>query len=75
MRVTVGCGWFVVCQAQVWHLTRVNALSLPQKNELAAELDEILVALARFDMSVQAETASVPVSESVDRAKRAIWLN
>jgi hypothetical protein len=53
----------------------VNALSLPQKNELAAELDEILVALARFDMSVQAETASVPVSESVDRAKRAIWLN
>ena len=59
----------------MWHLTRVNALSLPQKNELAAELDEILVALARFDMSVQAETASVPVSESVDRAKRAIWLN
>jgi hypothetical protein len=54
---------------------RVNALSVPQKNELVAEFNEILVALARFDMSTQAETASVPVSESVERAKRAIWLN
>lgn len=54
---------------------RVSALSVSQKNELLAELDKILVALSRFDMSAQAETASVPVSESVERAKRAIWLS
>lgn len=54
---------------------RVSALSVTQKNELVAELDEILVALARFDISIQAETASVPVRESVERAKRTIWLN
>ncbi|AXV77427.1 hypothetical protein CJO79_10880 [Ralstonia solanacearum] len=54
---------------------RVNALSVTQKNELVTELDKVLVALARFDITVQAETASVPVSESIERAKRAIWLN
>ena len=54
---------------------RVKALSPAQKNELVAEFDKILVALSRFDMSVQAETASIPVSDSVERAKRAIWLS
>lgn len=53
---------------------RVNALSLEQKNELVAELDKILFSLARFDMAAQAETSSIPVGESVERAKRAIWL-
>ncbi|WP_114815472.1 hypothetical protein [Paraburkholderia kururiensis] len=28
---------------------RVNALSVTQKNELVAELDKVLIALARFD--------------------------
>lgn len=54
---------------------RVHALSLPQKNELVTELDKILAALGRFDMAAQAETASIPVMESVERAKRAIWLS
>ncbi len=54
---------------------RVHALAISEKNELVAELDKILVALARFDMSVQAETASISVSESVERAKRMVWLN
>ncbi len=54
---------------------RVSALSVAQKNELVAELDEILIALARFDISVQAETGSGPVRESVERAKRTVWLN
>jgi hypothetical protein len=53
---------------------RVNALSLAQKNELMAEFNKILNALANFDLSVQAETASLSVSESVERAKRLIWL-
>jgi len=53
---------------------RVNALSLEQKNELVADLDKILLALARFDMATQAETASISVGESVERAKRTIWL-
>lgn len=54
---------------------RLHALSLPQKNELVAEFDKILLALGRFDMAAQAETASIPVMESVERAKRAIWLS
>ncbi len=54
---------------------RVSALSVTQKNELVAELDKALVALACFDIAVQAETASIPVSESIERAKHAIWLN
>jgi len=52
---------------------RGRALSLAQKNEFVAELDQVLVALGRFDMAAQAETASIPVRESVERAKGEIW--
>lgn len=53
---------------------RGNVLSLEQKNELVAELDKIILALAHFDIVTQAENASLPVGESVERAKRTIWL-
>jgi hypothetical protein len=52
---------------------RGRALSLVQKNEFVAELDQVLVALGRFDIAAQAETASIPVGESVERAKGEIW--
>lgn len=53
---------------------RVNALSLPQKNELVREIDRILFALARFDNFTQSETASISVSETLARAKRMMLL-
>ncbi|ELO0670983.1 SIR2 family protein [Pseudomonas aeruginosa] len=54
---------------------RVNALSITQKNDLVTEFDKVLVALERFDVMTRAETGSIPVSESIERAKRAIWLS
>lgn len=54
---------------------RKGAISVAQRNELVIELDRVLAALMRFDTNIQAETASIPVSESIERAKRALWLS
>jgi hypothetical protein len=64
----------VMLEIEPFVIARMNALSLTQKNELVVEFDRILTALAKFDMLAQAETASIPASQSVERAKRTIWL-